>query len=257
MLLRTSLFLSLTLYHKHTQTQTTQQVRSGRTRGGLIRTTRMAGRTHSKTSTVTSTSYEEKIKSTSLIIECLELVQRFVLDRLHWKRSGHRGWTLFQRSVCLELDATNLYENKTTLTKMSKLRAIKHDMSKQALIDRLCMGYMDLENKRVRVLIQGPFLQIYEAGQDFRSRFPLYVWYSSSLWNILQQTQIRLQGRRLKETCRTILTQRICREIELCGGVSSSPCVSIEDSNRTTLEWCWSGDTYQGHSREVLEEVCT
>ena len=65
--------------------------------------------------------------------------------------------------------------------KMSKLRAIKHDMSKQALIDRLCMGYMDLENKRVRVLIQGPFLQIYEAGQDFRSRFPLYVWYSSSL----------------------------------------------------------------------------
>ena len=78
-----SLFLSLTLYHKHTQTQTTQQVRSGRTRGGLIRTTRMAGRTHSKTSTVTSTSYEEKIKSTSLIIECLELVQRFVLDRLH------------------------------------------------------------------------------------------------------------------------------------------------------------------------------
>jgi hypothetical protein len=43
----------------------------------------MAGRTHSKTSTVTSTSYEEKIKSTSLIIECLELVQRFVLDRLH------------------------------------------------------------------------------------------------------------------------------------------------------------------------------
>ena len=64
--------------------------------------------------------------------------------------------------------------------KMSKLRAIKHDMSKQALIDRLCMGYMDLENKRVRVLIQGPFLQIYEAGQDFRSRFPLYVWCSSA-----------------------------------------------------------------------------
>ena len=150
--------------------------------------------------------------------------------------------------------------------KMSKLRAIKHDMSKQALIDRLCMGYMDLENKRVRVLIQGPFLQIYEAGQDFRSRFPLYVT-NALFWNILQyntqiqhthtHTQIQLQGRRRQETCRTILTERICCEIELCGGVSSSSRVSTQDSNRTTLEWCWSGDTYQGHSREVLEEVCT
>ena len=125
--------------------------------------------------------------------------------------------------------------------KMSKLRAIKHDISKQALIDRVCMGYMDLENKRIRVLIQGPFLQIYEAGQDFRSRFPLYVrCFELTLKHpsTITQSQIRLQGRRLKETCRTILTQRICREIELCGGVSSSSRFSIEDSNRTTLEWC-------------------
>ena len=77
--------------------------------------------------------------------------------------------------------------------KMSKLRAIKHDMSKQALIDRLCMGYMDLENKRVRVLIQGPFLQIYEAGQDFRSRFPLYVMVFERVVS-LTLTRISLMG---------------------------------------------------------------
>lgn len=147
--------------------------------------------------------------------------------------------------------------------KMSKLRAIKHDISKHALSDRICMGYMDLENKRIRVLIQGPFLQIYEAGQDFRSRFPLYVVVVvvvRLMTDQLQKTttiQVQFRGRRRKETRRTIFVERNGRETQLCGSVSSSSRVSIEYSNGTALEWCRSCDTYKGYSRSIFQEMCT
>ena len=68
-----------------------------------------------------------------------------ICDRLFWRDLYHSKWMdkLFQKTRRLS-------------HKMSKLRAFKKDISKNSLLDRVCMGYMnDLDHKRYRVLFQG------------------------------------------------------------------------------------------------------